>query len=213
MGLFWIIVIATSIWVLIDAKTIGIKKGQIQGMGNLGPWGWFFACLLIWIIGFPFYLAKRSEFKHINSSLPEEDQSIKAETPEPKKGISIIGWIGIIFFGGIALLALFGQRDDGSTGIGHLLSGGRSNYVIRVEGSPGLSFSGSYMVVTGNGSQQKSVESTVPASYNVSGSIVSATFQKQSESGSLNASIEMNGRTVQKSSTSAAYGVVSVASD
>lgn len=61
-----IVVLVTSIWVLIDAKTIGIKRGQIQGMGNMGPWGWFLVCLLLWIIGFPFYLAKRSEFKRVN---------------------------------------------------------------------------------------------------------------------------------------------------
>jgi len=67
MGLLmWVIVIATSIWVLVDAKTIGIKKGQIQGMGDIGPWGWFFVCLLLWIVGFPFYLVKRSEFKRAN---------------------------------------------------------------------------------------------------------------------------------------------------
>ena len=65
-GLLWIVIIATSVWVLIDAKTIGIKKGQIQGMGNMGPYSWFFVCLLIWIIGFPFYLAKRPEFKRAN---------------------------------------------------------------------------------------------------------------------------------------------------
>lgn len=65
--LIWVVVIATSLWVLIDAKTIGVKKGQIKGMGNMGPWSWFFACLLLWIIGFPFYLAKRGEFKRINA--------------------------------------------------------------------------------------------------------------------------------------------------
>jgi len=63
-----LIVLGTSIWVLVDAKTIGIKKGQIKGMGNMGPWAWFFVCLLLWIIGFPFYLAKRAEFKRVNSA-------------------------------------------------------------------------------------------------------------------------------------------------
>jgi len=61
-----IIVLATSIWVLIDAKTIGVKKGQIKGIADMGPWGWFFVCLLLWIIGFPFYLIKREEYKRIN---------------------------------------------------------------------------------------------------------------------------------------------------
>lgn len=61
-----IIVLVTSIWVLVDAKTIGVKKEQITGVANMGPAGWFFVCLLLWIVGFPFYLAKRGEFKKIN---------------------------------------------------------------------------------------------------------------------------------------------------
>ena len=61
-----IIVLVTSIWVLVDAKTIGVKKGQITGVANMGPFGWFVVCLLLWIVGFPFYLAKRGEFKKIN---------------------------------------------------------------------------------------------------------------------------------------------------
>jgi len=65
-GLVWLIILGTSIWVLFDAKSIGVKKGQVKGLGNMGPWGWFFACLLIWIIAFPLYLAKRPEFKRIN---------------------------------------------------------------------------------------------------------------------------------------------------
>lgn len=55
MNIITIIVIATSIWVLIDAQTIGIKKGQIQGVGNMGPISWFLACLLIWIVAFPLF--------------------------------------------------------------------------------------------------------------------------------------------------------------
>ena len=68
----YLVVIGTSIWVLIDAKSIGVKKGQIKGFFNMGPWGWFFVCLLIWIIGFPVYLAKRNEFKKINSTEPSK---------------------------------------------------------------------------------------------------------------------------------------------
>jgi len=63
-----LVIIGTSFWVLFDAKSIGVKKGQIKGIANMGPWGWFFVCLLLWIVGFPVYLAKRGEFKRINSS-------------------------------------------------------------------------------------------------------------------------------------------------
>ena len=41
---------------------------MVKGLGNIGPWGWFVAALLFWIIGFPFYLAERGEFKRINSA-------------------------------------------------------------------------------------------------------------------------------------------------
>lgn len=66
-ALILIIVVGTSIWVAIDASTIGVKKGQIKGVADMGPAGWFFGCLLLWIVGFPYYLAKRGEFKRINA--------------------------------------------------------------------------------------------------------------------------------------------------
>ena len=74
-----LIILCTSIWVLVDAKKIGVKKGQMKGMTDMGPWGWFFACLLIWIIGFPLYLAKRGELKKASSAQPSKmnDDSIK----------------------------------------------------------------------------------------------------------------------------------------
>lgn len=65
--IFILIVIGTSIWVLFDAKSIGIQKGQIKGVLDMGPFGWFFCCLLLWIVAFPIYLAKRSEYKRINA--------------------------------------------------------------------------------------------------------------------------------------------------
>lgn len=65
--LIFILVIGTSVWVLFDAKTIGVRKGQLKGLADLGPWGWFFGCLLLWILGFPLYLAKRPELKRINN--------------------------------------------------------------------------------------------------------------------------------------------------
>jgi uncharacterized membrane protein len=66
------IVIGTSIWVFFDAKSIGIKKGQMKGFLDMGPGGWCGICLLLWIIGFSIYLAKRSAYKQINSSKPSK---------------------------------------------------------------------------------------------------------------------------------------------
>ena len=57
------VVFGTSLWVLIDSRNIGIKKGTTKGFFNMGPTGWFFSCLLCWIAAFPAYLVKRREHK------------------------------------------------------------------------------------------------------------------------------------------------------
>ncbi len=64
----FLIVVATSIWVLFDARSSGIRKGLVKGLADLGPWGWFFACLFLWIVAFPVYLAKRTELKRAAAS-------------------------------------------------------------------------------------------------------------------------------------------------
>lgn len=63
-----LVVIGTSFWVYFDAKSIGVKKGQNKGMFDMGPLGWFFTSLLLWIIGFPAWLAMRNKYKQINSN-------------------------------------------------------------------------------------------------------------------------------------------------
>ena len=55
------VVFGTSLWVLIDSRNIGIKKGTTKGFFNMGPTEWFFSCLLCWIAAFPAYLVKRRE--------------------------------------------------------------------------------------------------------------------------------------------------------
>jgi len=62
----WPIIIVTSLWVFFDAKRIGIKKGQITGIANLGPGGWLIACLLLWVVAFPIYVVKRPQFIRVN---------------------------------------------------------------------------------------------------------------------------------------------------
>ena len=60
-----LVVLGTSIWVFFDARAIGVKKGMVKGLADMGPWGWFIVCLLLWIIGFPAYLAMRGKYKQI----------------------------------------------------------------------------------------------------------------------------------------------------
>jgi len=89
-----------------------------------------------------------------------------------------------------------------------------SEYQIEVSGTAGLKFSGSYLVVSGDGSSTgHSVDGTVPASYTVKGSIASVVFQKQSEAGSFTVQISKGGKVIKESTTSAAYGVVTVATN
>ncbi len=129
--LVWIIVLATSIWVLGDAQTIGVKRGQIRGVADMGPWGWFFACLFFWIIGFPTYLAKRNEYKRINSFGRGVDFSIdtiyngsiyipptinaghdrwRIATDNVKKGCRYIAFAGLFIFIGIVLMGIYFQE-------------------------------------------------------------------------------------------------------
>lgn len=52
-------VVMTSIWVLFDARSLGVEKGQRDGVTDMGATGWFFACLGLWLVAFPMYLASR----------------------------------------------------------------------------------------------------------------------------------------------------------
>lgn len=58
-----VLVVASSIWVLVDAKQIGVRKGLVKGFFDIGAFTWFVCCLLLWLIAFPCYLAKRSAYK------------------------------------------------------------------------------------------------------------------------------------------------------
>lgn len=85
----WLIVIASAFWVLIDAKNIGVRKGLVLGMGNMGPWSWFFVTLFLWIIGFPMYLVYRGKFKlaiaNVSDSSKMKCNSCGIEIPDEAK--------------------------------------------------------------------------------------------------------------------------------
>lgn len=82
-----LVVIGTSIWVLIDAQSIGVRKGLVTGVADMGPVGWFIACLGIWILAFPFYLAKRDEFKQANLQDPQAGRSVE----RPVQAARVVG--------------------------------------------------------------------------------------------------------------------------
>ena len=85
------------------------------------------------------------------------------------------------------------------------------DYVIRVSGTDGLPFTGSYMVISRNISISQSVEGRIPKEYKLHGSMVSAVFQKQTQEGILILGIFKNGQPGEIAKTGVSYGVVSVA--
>lgn len=57
------ILLATSIWVLVDTVQLGVRKGVLFGsFYDMGPAGWFFACLLLWFVAVPCYLHARPRY-------------------------------------------------------------------------------------------------------------------------------------------------------
>jgi hypothetical protein len=62
-----LLVLGTTLWVLIDAYRIGVKRNQLKGFfAGMGPIGWALSCSFIWIIAFPMYLKNRPQYKIIN---------------------------------------------------------------------------------------------------------------------------------------------------
>lgn len=107
-----------------------------------------------------------------------------------------IGIVVLVMFGLIVSFSLLAQASP------HAVE-------IQVEGTPGLSFSGSY----GDAGSQKTVDGTVPETYTIEeleGGIVSAVFQKRGREGELMVKIVKDGRVVQSESTTAEYGVVAI---
>ena len=81
--LLLVLIIASSSWVYFDAKSIGVRKGLEAGFFDMGPAGWAGASLLLWILVFPAYLAKRSAMKELSKG---NRQAISVASPEVKKG-------------------------------------------------------------------------------------------------------------------------------
>ena len=76
-----VVVIVSSVWVAFDASQIGIRKGLKKGALDMGPAGWFFACLLGWILVFPLYLSRRPELKRLAMEGPDQDGSERFGPP------------------------------------------------------------------------------------------------------------------------------------
>jgi len=61
--LMFLIVVGTSIGVAVDASKLGVRRGLLgSSIADMGPAGWFFCCLLLWIVCFPAYLITRPKY-------------------------------------------------------------------------------------------------------------------------------------------------------
>jgi hypothetical protein len=68
--LSWIMVLCTALWAAIDSSKIQLKHYK-SGI-SYGPVVLFFACALLWIIGFPWYLVMRYKIKTGKAILKDE---------------------------------------------------------------------------------------------------------------------------------------------
>jgi hypothetical protein len=58
-----VVVAVTSIWVVFDAARLEVRRGRLGGgLVDIGLVGWFVACELVWIVGFPLYLLARRRY-------------------------------------------------------------------------------------------------------------------------------------------------------
>lgn len=100
-----VIVVGTSIWMLVDAKNIGVRKGLVSSkLFDMGPVGWFFAGLLIWIVAFPCYLVKRAAYKQAVVDIAAGKRTINEDVPlskqmSPGKIVAIVIVLIIVIVG------------------------------------------------------------------------------------------------------------------
>src|SRR5688572_29742247 len=59
-----LIIVVSAVWVYFDAKSLGARPGRLNGgLFDMGPAGWAFSVLILWVVAFPAYLWKRRVYK------------------------------------------------------------------------------------------------------------------------------------------------------
>ena len=60
-----LIILGTIIWVIVDAQAIRREQAiaRVPSQNLINPTNWIIACIALWIVGFPMYLAKRGAYK------------------------------------------------------------------------------------------------------------------------------------------------------
>jgi hypothetical protein len=89
---------AMALWVAYDAQRIGVRKGVVTGIADLGIGAWAAGCILLYIVAAPLYFWHRQTFRAANGrdSVPQQNGVCRAIAV----GIPIIwlvitvGWLG-----------------------------------------------------------------------------------------------------------------------
>jgi hypothetical protein len=69
-NLTWFMVFSTSLWAATDSSKLQLKRYK-SGISS-GPVVLFIACAMLWIVGFPWYLAMRYKIKTGTAILKDE---------------------------------------------------------------------------------------------------------------------------------------------
>jgi hypothetical protein len=75
-NLTWIMVLGTALWAAIDSSKIQLKRYK-SGI-SYHPIVLFFACALLWIVGFPWYLTTRYKIKSGTAVIKQDATNVAA---------------------------------------------------------------------------------------------------------------------------------------
>ncbi len=150
--------------------------------------GLTFLGLLLGFIGVVFFIAVSQGGK-------------KGKKQKNKNDSNYIGWIVFI----IVLIGIFWFfSNNSSTGV----PSRNTSYIVEVTGTQGLDFSGSL----GGGGSTTTVDGRVPSTYTIRGWPAVAVMQKSDEYGTLTVTIKKDDKILDRQTTTAQYGVVTVSS-
>jgi hypothetical protein len=65
----WYMTLITTLWAAIDSSKIQLKRY----MSGVGPIAFFFLCMLLWLVGFPWYLWMRHQILTGKAELKTND--------------------------------------------------------------------------------------------------------------------------------------------